>query len=781
MVDVHAIIDGCILTCIVSNSTAISVYVYPQLNSSSGVVLFGNSSGGVWASAEVWLLRDAFKSDDEAGLKTRDAGDADATVTAKAGGSPALWQLRGLQSTAAFFPSMFRTWAEFRRYVQAQAAFGTNQIEMGGAPVCDANGSIAHTRLVNATLCEASVEGIVNFSRELHQIGMNVSFGQSLAVFTEHKSLMERAWRLMPRVDSIFWPGGDGGSLVWSSVELAATTLRKYHPAAQIWVSAQEYNETQLEQFIHRLEQPATRRFLSGVVIGPHWRIPTTEIVRRVPKGYLLRQYPDICHSLESQYAIPDWHWAWQFTHGREAINPMPMMTDRIVRLRGNGSAPTFGVGAYSEGVSDDLNRALWSAIAQNPKDNVSEIVFRYARYHFAPAAAPSMARALFGLEQNWFGDIATNQNIATTLQDLQTAERLTPPSQRSTNWRLQMYLYRGYYDAFIQVRFHHEQQCERNALSALSRATITGPKRAITSALAHICCIKLVPGCSNRTGSIPLCELPEAARTWRARLFELHTMIDSSVGVNVVQRQTKDLNLVQGATNINVPLSDAAFLSFTLGNILAVKSKARQLQHINALLARTDPGPGGFYQGFGPFGHSHSNGTSSHLVAGPGPSADPAYFFSPLTSAWVSRHSHGHPVCAKKLAWTRSANSFYDQPLQLQFDGLDAQASYGLQIVYFTTGPDPAGCTNTSCPCIESNICRAPVRLMANGELVHGYQAPPLPMQALSFSLPQNTTKGGTLQLSCNQRPGQGGDGRTCCVSEVWLRKSTRLKSDEC
>ena len=139
-----------------------------------------------------------------------DAGDADATVTAKAGGSPALWQLRGLQSTAAFFPSMFRTWAEFRRYVQAQAAFGTNQIEMGGAPVCDANGSIAHTRLVNATLCEASVEGIVNFSRELHQIGMNVSFGQSLAVFTEHKSLMERAWRLMPRVDSIFWPGGDG-------------------------------------------------------------------------------------------------------------------------------------------------------------------------------------------------------------------------------------------------------------------------------------------------------------------------------------------------------------------------------------------------------------------------------------------------------------------------------------------------------------------------------------------------------------------------------------------
>ena len=29
----------------------------------------------------------------------------------------------------------------------------------------------------------------------------------------------------------------------------------------------------------------------------------------------------------------------------------MPLMFERIVRLRGNGSTPTIGVGAYSEGV----------------------------------------------------------------------------------------------------------------------------------------------------------------------------------------------------------------------------------------------------------------------------------------------------------------------------------------------------------------------------------------------------------------------------------------------
>ena len=213
----------------------------------------------------------------------------------------ALWELRGSQATAAYFPSMFRTWPEFRAYVNAQAAFGTNQIEMGGAPVCDKSGQLVHTHCVDCTLCEASVAALVQFSTELQQLGVNVSFGWSLAIFSEHRVLVEKAFRLMPRVDSVFFPGGDGGSLVWADVESAAVTLRKYHPDAKVWVSAQEYNATELEGFFHRLSQTATRRFLSGVAIGPHWRIPTTEIVRRMPAGYLLRQYPDICHSLQAQ------------------------------------------------------------------------------------------------------------------------------------------------------------------------------------------------------------------------------------------------------------------------------------------------------------------------------------------------------------------------------------------------------------------------------------------------------------------------------------------------
>ena len=62
----------------------------------------------------------------------------------------------------------------------------------------------------------------------------------------------------------------------------------------------------------------------------------------------------------------------------------------------------------------------------------------------------------------------------------------------------------------------------------------------------------------------------------------------------------------------------------------------------------------------------------------------------------------------------------------------------------------------------------------MANSELLHNYRTPPQPMQVLEFPLALALARNGTLRLRCNQRPGSGGDGRACCVSEVWLRKTT-------
>ena len=70
-IEIHVIVDGPIVTFIVSNETALSVFVYPQLQSSEGVALWSSAGTGaagagatVRASADVWQLRSVFNSTD---------------------------------------------------------------------------------------------------------------------------------------------------------------------------------------------------------------------------------------------------------------------------------------------------------------------------------------------------------------------------------------------------------------------------------------------------------------------------------------------------------------------------------------------------------------------------------------------------------------------------------------------------------------------------------------------------------------------------------------------
>ena len=266
--------------------------------------------------------------------------------------SRSLWQLRGHQYTAAHHGSMFRSWDGFDNYTRDQMVFGTNQIELAHFGARPSNLNNKHpTRQPGLVVSE-----LVEYSSRLNAAHVNVSFWWSLDIFQQHRADTEAAWKAMPRIDSMFFPGGDGGALVWPDINTAVAVLHKYHPNATIWVSAQEVDAAGLETFFQTITTPAVciprqrsdsllslslhiacvrvrswlvclcaltlraqvRSYLTGVVIGPHWSIPTTKILQDMPKGFSVRQYPDICHSRSAQYAIPDWHWAWQFTHGRQ-------------------------------------------------------------------------------------------------------------------------------------------------------------------------------------------------------------------------------------------------------------------------------------------------------------------------------------------------------------------------------------------------------------------------------------------------------------------------------
>ena len=78
-------------------------------------------------------------------------------------------------------------------------------------------------------------------------------------------------------------------------------------------------------------------------------RMPFLDFTRSFRPNVRIRQYPDLCHTFDAQYALKKWDAPFAFSYGRQVVNPSPIFMSQIVRLRGNGSTPNAGVGAYSQ------------------------------------------------------------------------------------------------------------------------------------------------------------------------------------------------------------------------------------------------------------------------------------------------------------------------------------------------------------------------------------------------------------------------------------------------
>jgi hypothetical protein len=68
-------------------------------------------------------------------------------------------------------------------------------------------------------------------------------------------------------------------------------------------------DEVQLDAFFAAIDTPAVRAWLTGVAYGPGIHISQKQMIERLPEGYVLRQYPDITHSLAAMCVCVD-HWS---------------------------------------------------------------------------------------------------------------------------------------------------------------------------------------------------------------------------------------------------------------------------------------------------------------------------------------------------------------------------------------------------------------------------------------------------------------------------------------
>ncbi|MDE3167949.1 MAG: hypothetical protein KGN36_19265, partial [Acidobacteriota bacterium] len=533
-------------------------------------------------------------------------------------------------------------------------------------------------------------------------------------------------FRQLPRIDAVFVPGGDPGhtepKYLMALLEKQTANLRRYHPQAEMWVSPQGFNAPWMEEFFGLMDRrPA---WLKGIVFGPQVRVNLPELRRRIPSQYPIRFYPDITHSITSEFAVNDWDLAYAQTEEREVINPRPL--DDAAIFRGLQPYAAQGFLTYSEGCNDDVNKAVWSALGWNPDVDVTQVLRDYGRYFIGPDMADGFAHGLLALERDWRGALLTNSGVDTTLAQFEDLERRATPQQKQ-NWRFQQALYRAYYDAYLRTRLIDETQRQSRAMERLATAETIGA----------------LPAMAASETELAVDPLARAGAALRARVFELGEALFQSIHMQLSMTRYAAIDPSRGANLdlIDRPITDAAWLRQRFAEIRALDGEAARRAAIGAILDWSDPGPGGFYDELG------NPLNRPHLVPGEGFAQDPG-FFRTIRTGFASRRN-----TPWRVSWYRHAEALYGNTLQLRYTGLDPAARYKLR---FTQAGDSAP--------------RA-TRLVANGRYeIHPMRKQDRDPKPVEFPIPPEATAGGTLTLEWQPNPEEAGNGRFVEVSEVWL-----------
>ncbi len=625
--------------------------------------------------------------------------------------------------------------AQFEQYIRELAFFGANSIEILPPRTDD--------ELTNALMPLPPMEMMVALDEIIARYGLDVwlwypNMGDDVADPACIKAeLAERAevFGHLSRLDHVFIPGGDPGNLApdqlftWSA--RVAEVLHAYHPNARIWLSPQAFrpDATWLEGFFAQVDEEP--EWLGGIVFAPWVPVSLPELRARIPARYPLRRYPDITHSLQCQYPVPEWDLALALTHGREGINPRPVAMKEIHnRLR------TYATGSitYSEGVNDDVNKFVWADQDWDPGTPVSETLRDYVRLFIAPDCEARLAQSFLALEENWRGPLVLNTGVEATLQHWQF-EATHAPEGVLDNYRFQMGLLRAYCDAYVRRRLIYETELLEQAYDALRNAGQTGVRAALSRAEAVL---------DRAHTALVAQEMRVRLRAWCDQLADAlfaSVSLQSSVPRHGAQSWGRGAFL----DGMDLPLNDAAWLWQRLSEIRALSNEAEQLATVDALLHRADPGPGGRYLDLG------APGSLRITIGGEPWERDPGYLSSPFVGydmAGIARLHAGSAdpgrALAPPVAQLRQLCTHYTTPLTVRLDHLGPNA-YTLRVAYGVT-PASISLTVNGVPLVPA-FCR---------EAEH----------TCTYRIPAELTAEGALVLTWCAAPGERG----VRVAELWL-----------
>jgi hypothetical protein len=643
------------------------------------------------------------------------------------------YRLRGHQLGYRPKTNSYDAWdlPQWEQYYRDLIVFGTNAVELV-PPRTDDDATSPHFPL-------PQLEMITGMSRLADDYGLDVwiwfpaldqNYDQP-EVLAAAKKEWQEVFAAMPRLDAVLVPGGDPGHTpprdLLSMLAQQVPGLRAHHPHAEIWISPQGFSQAWLDEFLDILRNDPPE-WLTGLVYGPQVRVPLPTLRRLLPERFPIRHYPDITHTRQCQYPVPNWDTAFALTDARECINPRPIAQSQIFRLT---QPHTIGFITYSEGCNDDVNKFVWSALGWDPDQPVIDILRQYSEYFIGPQHREGFAQGLLALERNWQGPLLTNPQADITLSQFQELERAASPTDLK-NWRFLMGLYRAYYDAYVRRRLIRETALDAAAIDALRQYPSRGSLAVMEKAEQIL-----------RRGEQPV------AAPWRARIVELADQLFETIRLQSSVPRHRAISVDRGATldTVDFPVGNRRWLLAQFAAIRALADEAARRARLEKIVSWTNPGPGGFYDDLG------NPAAQPHLVPGLPFEQDPASFESPRIAIEEAPDVDLAQAPPFPISWINSAESLYDAPLRMRYTDLDPAARYKLRIIYAGDMPEMK------------------IRLTANGDTeIHPFITKPQPVQPLEFDLPASTTKSGQLNLTWRREPGLGRNGRGCQVAEVWL-----------
>ncbi|MCH5198597.1 MAG: hypothetical protein J1E34_06790 [Oscillospiraceae bacterium] len=530
-------------------------------------------------------------------------------------------KIRGHQLGFRPASNTYDKWSEddFERYMLENMFFGMNTVEF--IPFAEQNSLMKYP----------AAEMTAILSEKAKAMGLQISLWVPNGDEAEEQELKtrEELFKKVKFIDDLFIPGSDPGSLpakeMLERCKKIKRILKKYHPNAEIWPSAQAPHNapTWGDEFIEGIK--SSEGEFAGVITGPNRAFNIDILREKLPENMPIRFYPDVTHNLRCEHPVhfdkDDWHYAFSTALSRESINPRPT---EYKRLYNTVSPYTVGSVTYSDGVNDDVNKAVWCSLDWDSSQEAEDIVSDYARVFFHGYDTEKAAASILLLEKNW-ESTPLEKSID---KSLYIAESL---KKGGDCWRFEQLYFRALCDKYIKERFMSDTVSVNIAKAQIENNDFPGAKQTLNSPLPEY-----------------INELYEKIEKSAKRLFE-------GIGMQLSVEKYFASGWERGATldTISLPVTDKQWLSGIAYNRELIKKAVK----------RNDVKPGEFYYSF-----------ALHPFEALGAKQEPDFYMD-FQGDRRGINNGTLPVCLQKL--------FDHITLKAELDGFFPNTKYFLTLTY--------------------------------------------------------------------------------------------------